>query len=158
MSDALGIRRQAEAPPIKITKFDPKSLRVLVVDDSPSIRAIMGKILAEGGFENVTIRGDGKEAWETIEERAKSDPAPFDIIITDIEMPQMDGLHLTNRIKQSERFKDIPVVLFSSLISADNKRKGQAVGADEQITKFNAEELLAAVERCLKREAAGLEA
>jgi two-component system chemotaxis response regulator CheV len=57
------------------------------------------------------------------------------MVITDIEMPQMDGHHLTKRIKNDERTSDIPVVIFSSLISDEMKRKGAKLGADFQISK-----------------------
>lgn len=57
------------------------------------------------------------------------------VVITDIEMPLMDGLALTRNIKENAPFKHIPVILFSSLVTQDTRHKGQQVGADEQIHK-----------------------
>jgi two-component system chemotaxis response regulator CheV len=75
----------------------------------------------------------------------------YDVVLSDIEMPRMDGLHLTSNIKGDARFRNIPVVLFSSLISESNMNKGVAVGADAQITKFLGNELIEAIEGLLTR-------
>ena len=58
-----------------------------------------------------------------------------DLIITDIEMPKMDGHRLTKLVKEDEELKHIPIVIFSSLIDEEMRRKGKAVGADEQLSK-----------------------
>ena len=75
----------------------------------------------------------------------------FDVVLTDIEMPRMDGLHLTSKIKQDPDFSEMCVVLFSSLITEDNRRKGEAVGADAQVSKPNSQEMVDAVAACLKK-------
>jgi len=58
-----------------------------------------------------------------------------DLIVSDVEMPQMDGLHLTRNIKEHPQLRELPVVLYSSILTPDNLKKGKAVGADAQITK-----------------------
>ena len=58
-----------------------------------------------------------------------------DLLITDIEMPKMDGLHLTKRLREDDRYTDLPIVVFSSLISDDLRHKGESVGVNAQITK-----------------------
>jgi len=125
-------------------------LRVLTVDDSPTIRMSLGRVLEKAGFEDVTLCSDGEEAWALIRRRyEETGEAPFDLVLTDIEMPRMDGLHLTRNIKDTPELKDMPVILFSSLIREDNTNKGVSVGADAQITKFDTEELLRVVNDCL---------
>ena len=65
----------------------------------------------------------------------------FSIIVTDIEMPNMDGYELTERIKSDERFREIPVVALSSLSSEEHKKKGRKVGVDEYLTKLDRDTL-----------------
>lgn len=72
-------------------------------------------------------------------------------VITDIEMPQMDGHHLTKCIKEDPVLCTIPVVLFSSLISDDMKRKGEAIGADAQISKPEIVNLVNVVEKLIEK-------
>lgn len=125
-------------------------VRVLTVDDSPTIRMSLKRILEKAGFTNLTLCGDGQEAWELLQkEYANQGKLPFDLILTDIEMPRMDGLHLTKNIKEHGELRRIPVVLFSSLIREETANKGNAVGADGQITKFETEELLSVIDKCL---------
>ena len=71
--------------------------------------------------------------------------------MTDIEMPQMDGLHLTLKIKEDPLLKRIPVILFSSLIREDNRRKGESVGADAQVSKPDSQQMIEAIETCLAK-------
>jgi two-component system chemotaxis response regulator CheV len=125
-------------------------VRVLLADDSGTIRAAVERVLRSAGFEQVIACADGQEAWETLcRRRDQEGTAPFDLVLSDIEMPRMDGLHLTSRIKEDETLCDTVVVLFSSLISDDNRKKGQAVGADAQVTKFQSDELIHAIDELL---------
>lgn len=125
--------------------------RVLIADDSPLVRQAVARVLRNAGYQNVVICSDGKEAWETIEKQAAEGPEelPFDIVLTDIEMPRMDGLHLTARIKEHAEWNAMPVVLFSSLVRNDTAERWRTVGADAQITKFDQDSLVQAVEDCL---------
>jgi len=77
----------------------------------------------------------------------KESIASIDAVITDIEMPQMDGHHLVKRIKEDDRFKHLPTIIFSSLINEDMRKKGQAVGADAQVTKPEAKELISFLDK-----------
>tara|TARA_R110001592_G_scaffold40927_4_gene134127 strand:- start:1104 stop:2039 length:936 start_codon:yes stop_codon:yes gene_type:complete len=142
----------------KIVPMPPfKELRVLAVDDSPTIRMTMGNVLKHAGFENVTLCSDGQDAWERIEGEFNADGSMYDLVLSDIEMPRMDGLHLTQRIKRHPELAVVPVILFSSIIRAETINKGKAVGANGQITKFDVEELVSEIVRCIK-EAKGIEA
>jgi len=121
--------------------------RALIADDSTSIRRMIGTMLEKAGFE-VTQTVNGQEAWDTLaalKARAAGEGRPLtdyvDIIVSDIEMPLMDGHNLTKRIKDDPTLKDLPVILFSSLITDRLRHKGDSVGADEQISKPNITEL-----------------
>ncbi|MFW5734039.1 MAG: chemotaxis protein [Oceanidesulfovibrio sp.] len=104
----------------------------LVADDSTTLRLVIRQHLEAAGYA-VTTANDGYEALKTIT-RLKSEGSPVDILVSDIEMPRMDGYSLTKNVKQNPDL-DIPVILFSSLIREDQRHKGLSVGADDQITK-----------------------
>lgn len=110
---------------------DPNNYKILVAEDSPLIRKLIRDSLEEGGFQNVELVGHGKAAWDRLQDEGDE----FHLLITDIEMPKMDGLTLTRRVKEDPRLKSIPVIVFSSIMADDIKRKAQSVGADVQITK-----------------------
>src|SRR5690625_2136296 len=110
--------------------------RIVVAEDSAVLRKLLQDTLLEAGYDNVQFFENGKEAWKFLENIVDADNQDIvDLIITDIEMPQMDGHHLTEKIKQNTVLRKIPVIIFSSLISADLFHKGEAVGADAQVTK-----------------------
>lgn len=113
--------------------------KLVVAEDSAVLRQLLKDTLSEAGYNNLMFFENGKEAWEYLETISKDDTIDpndkVDLIITDIEMPQMDGHHLTDRVKKDERLKHIPVVIFSSLITRDLFHKGEAVGANAQVTK-----------------------
>lgn len=114
---------------------------VLLADDSASIRTIIASTLQKANFK-VTKVTCGREAWEQLkawEKQAREEDVPItkfvNLVISDIEMPELDGHSLTRQIKADPAFKDVPVVLFSSLISKVVFDKGLKVGADDQISK-----------------------
>lgn len=112
---------------------------VLVADDSRMIRDQVSKILRRGGY-NVILAMDGQNAWELLEVFKKNAgeagvESQLQAVISDIEMPRMDGHHLCRRIKTDPAFSRVPVLLFSSLINDSLRNKGVAVGADDQVTK-----------------------
>jgi two-component system chemotaxis response regulator CheV len=117
-------------------------IRVLHADDSHTIRTTIKRRLEEHGVFMVESVTNGDEAWghlAEIKSKSESDGAPLndsiDIVLTDIEMPGMDGYHLCKRIKEDPILRTIPVVLFSSLITDKLAHKGEAVGADGQFSK-----------------------
>jgi len=113
--------------------------KIVVAEDSQMLRQLLKETLHEAGYDQVTFYENGKEAWEYLsslsEDEATSLNEHLDLIITDIEMPQMDGHHLTDKIKKDARLQDVPVIIFSSLITDDLYHKGEKVGADAQISK-----------------------
>lgn len=113
--------------------------RLVVAEDSPMLRRLLKETLEEAGYERLTFFENGKEAWDYLGEVVEDEPDSIkhhvDLLITDIEMPQMDGHHLTDLIKKDNRLKDLPVIVFSSLITDDLYHKGDKVGADAQVSK-----------------------
>ena len=114
---------------------------VLVADDSLFIRNTLCSTLRMAGY-SVAEAENGAEAWNIIEDRiarCTEDGSDFrshiSMLITDVEMPQMDGLHLTSRVRKEETLQGFPVVIFSSLASEDNKRKWIGLGANHILTK-----------------------
>ncbi len=119
--------------------------QVWIAEDSEMLRTLIIDTLDDAGYFNTTIFNNGKEALDAFEQ---SD-VHCDLLITDIEMPQMDGLHLTKRLREMDQFADLPIVIFSSLISDDLKHKGDAVGANAQITKPEIGMLIATLDEFL---------
>lgn len=115
--------------------------RAVVADDSTLIREMLKDLLEKAGFE-VTSYNNGRDAWEALEAlkgKAVEEESPITdyvhVVVSDIEMPSMDGHNLTKRIKEDSVLRDLPVILFSSLITDKLRHKGDAVGADDQISK-----------------------
>ncbi len=112
--------------------------RIVFVEDSPTVREAVVSTLRESGYRQVISFENGKEAWSWLESEVGACDAnqPIcDLVIADVEMPQVDGHHLTKRIKSDPRLRNVPVLLYSSIITPENRKKGEAVGADEQIAK-----------------------
>jgi len=108
--------------------------RILVADDSSFIRSSICNTLQNAGY-TVDEAVDGEEAWQMIENKLSAGVFDIDVLITDIEMPKMDGLHLTSRIRKDGRLANLPIYIFSSLASEDNKKKWQSIGANGILTK-----------------------
>ena len=121
--------------------------RALVADDSVLVREMLKDLLQKAGFD-VTAVQNGREAWELllqIRSKAEAEKRPItdyvQVMVADIEMPAMDGHNLTKRIKEDSHLKNLPVILFSSLITDKLRHKGEAVGADDQISKPDVSQL-----------------
>ena len=128
---------------LKITEIDELGHRerndvpILIAEDSVLLNKLIVDSLKKAGYTNLTRTENGEEAWNFICEcREHGDLAEHvSCVITDIEMPIMDGHRLTKLIKETEETKDIPVVIFSSLVNEEMRRKGEALGADAQLSK-----------------------
>lgn len=120
----------------------PRVGRLLVVDDALTVRELQRTILERAGFD-VTVAGDGIEALEHMENEV------FDLVLTDVEMPRMDGFELTERIRAHATMSNTAVLILTSLASEDDRLRGMSVGADGYIVKssFDEKNLLAAVDR-----------
>ena len=126
--------------------------KILVAEDSMMLSNLIIGFLHKSGYKNTVKFNNGKEAWDYLTE-AKESGLPISnyvsCIVSDIEMPLMDGHRLTKLIKTDDELKHIPVILFSSLISDELRIKGQEVGADEQITKPEIVELVNIIDRLI---------
>lgn len=113
------------------------NIPLLVVEDSPLLNKLIVDCLHKAGYANLIHVENGAAAWEIIQECLEQNSLKEHVqcVITDIEMPMMDGHRLTNLIKSNEATKDIPVVIFSSLINNEMRIKGEALGANAQLTK-----------------------
>jgi two-component system chemotaxis sensor kinase CheA len=119
-----------------------RSGRLLVVDDALTVRELQRTILERAGFD-VTVASDGIEALAHLENDV------FDLVLTDVEMPRMDGFVLTERIRAHPSLGNVAVLILTSLASDTDRRRGMEAGADGYIVKsdFDEESLLAAVDR-----------
>ena len=122
--ERLGHRERQEAP-------------ILVAEDSILLSKMIQDALNKSGYVNVRMFSDGQALWSYLE--SLRDVGDLDervrLVITDIEMPQMDGHRLTKLIKSDKQFTKLPVVIFSSMINEEMHRKGKELGANEQLTK-----------------------
>jgi len=114
---------------------------ILVADDSNFIRHTICSSLREAGYKVIEAE-NGEEAWDMVNkcmaqsrEQGTGMESILNMIITDIEMPRMDGLHLTSLVRKESVLDQIPVVIFSSLASEDNKMKWKDLGASDILTK-----------------------
>ena len=122
--DRMGPRSRSEEP-------------IWIAEDSILLSKMIEECLGKAGYANLRMFPNGRELWESLNELPKDHVLEDDValVITDIEMPQMDGHRLTKLIKDNARFKDIPLIIFSSLISEEMRIKGRQLGADEQMSK-----------------------
>ena len=115
--------------------------KALIADDSPLIREMIRDMLGQAGFQ-VEKTNNGRECWDRlveIKQRAQDEDRPItdyvQVLVSDIEMPMMDGHHLCKRVKEDPVLRDLPVILFSSLITDKLRHRGETVGADDQVSK-----------------------
>jgi len=102
--------------------------RLLVAEDSVTTRTLVKSILEAESFE-VTVAADGLEAWHVLQDKGA------DLVVSDIDMPRMDGFTLTEAIRGSKRLREIPIVLVTALESDKDKERGMNAGADAYLVK-----------------------
>lgn len=147
ISPDLGIRYE------DLEKLGPRIRNekpILLAEDSMLLSKMIVESLRRAGYENLIKTDNGQEAWDFLQEaKTSGDPIKNHVscVVTDIEMPQMDGHHLTKLIKEDAVLRELPVILFSSLINEEMRRKGEMVGADAQITKPEIANLVALIDR-----------
>jgi two-component system, chemotaxis family, chemotaxis protein CheY len=118
--------------------------RILAVDDSPSMRDMVRIALSGAGFQ-VTQAADGAEALEI----ARKDT--FDLVLSDVNMPRMDGISLIRALRAEANYKHTPILMLTTESSADRKREGKDAGATGWIVKpFDPDQLVATMQRVLR--------
>ncbi|SMP60602.1 chemotaxis protein [Anoxynatronum buryatiense] len=140
----------------EVSKMGPRvrsEKPILIAEDSKMLTHILLEALTTAGYTSVTITSNGKEAWEALEAYRENEKLPLEekvaLVITDIEMPQMDGHSLTKKIKTDKVLSKLPVIIFSSLIDEQMHQKGVALGADDQITKPEIGRLVSSIDRLI---------
>ena len=122
----------------KDIKEQRNDVKVFVAEDSPMLRDLLVQTLHDAGYITTRDFSNGKLAWEALQKIGQEE-APLDdsinILISDIEMPQMDGHHLLTQIREHNKLGKLPVIFFSSLINEEMRRKGEVIGANGQISK-----------------------
>lgn len=136
----LGERKTSEVP-------------IILAEDSVLLSKMILECLHKAGYKNIIKFDNGQEAWDylkTIQDE-KSLAEKVSLVITDIEMPAMDGHRLTKLIKNDKILKQIPVIIFSSLINDELYIKGKQIGADEQISKPEIGSLVEVIDHLLEK-------
>lgn len=134
----------------KLGQRERSTKKLVVAEDSPLLRKLLHDTLNEAGFTNIEFFENGKDALqylETIVSQGKNMTDEVQLVITDIEMPQMDGHHFTKRVKENDDMAKLPVIIFSSLITDDLRHKGHMVGADAQVSKPEIAELVQLIDK-----------
>jgi two-component system chemotaxis sensor kinase CheA len=145
LSLEVGALLEAEVTAAAARPVAPQSggaARILVADDSLTTRTLHRNLLVQAGYV-VVVAADGAEAWEALRGQ------PIDLVVTDVQMPNVDGFELTRRIREDGRLRNVPVILVTSLATTDQVERGLKAGADEYVVKgpLEREALLAAVAR-----------
>ena len=122
--DEMGDRTRCDVP-------------ILIAEDSILLNRLIVDSLKKVGYTNLIHTANGQEAYDVIQECKRKGTLDQHVqcIITDIEMPEMDGHRLTKLVKDDDETKHIPVIIFSSLVNDEMRRKGEALGADAQLSK-----------------------
>ena len=128
---------------LKVSEIDTlgerhrNSTPILIAEDSPLLEKLIMDSLKKAGYTNIIPTTNGQEAWDLLvkwkDEGNIKDKV--ECIITDIEMPLMDGHRLTKLVKTDDKLKDIPLVIFSSLVNEEMRKKGEMLGANAQLSK-----------------------
>ena len=132
---------------------DRSDATILIAEDSALLSKLITECLKKSGYTNLIVEENGQEAWDVIKDmQAKGDITKhLDCIITDIEMPLMDGHRLTKLVKSDAELRDIPVIIFSSLVNEEMRKKGEQLGADAQLTKPEIGKLVEAIDKLLDK-------
>lgn len=124
---------------------------ILIAEDSALLSKMIVNCLEQAGYTNLTTTDNGQECWDKLQQYLEEGNIDDHVacIITDIEMPQMDGHRLTKLVKEDERLKHIPLIIFSSLVNAEMRRKGERLGADAQLSKPEIGQLVGAIDKLI---------
>lgn len=126
---------------------------ILIAEDSPLLSRLITDCLRKAGYTNLIVTMNGQEAWDKLAELKKAGNVRDKVhcIITDIEMPLMDGHRLTKLVKTDDIMKKIPLIIFSSLVNEEMRIKGTKLGADAQLTKPEIGNLVAAIDELIDK-------
>ena len=118
---------------------------ILVAEDDEGFRALVSQVLSEAGFRVVAAK-DGQEAWELLEKYGA------DMAVLDLNMPRLDGMELTRRLRADSRYRDLPVLMLTVRALVEDQLSGYERGADDYLTKpFDVGMLVSRVRALLRR-------
>jgi two-component system chemotaxis sensor kinase CheA len=143
-ADLMASVEQAGRPPLEATRADGEPSSILVVEDSITTRTLEKNILEAAGY-RVGVAADGAEAWGLLQSNG------YGLVVSDIEMPEVDGFELIAKIRSDPRHRDLPVVLVTSRESREDRERGIEAGADAYIVKgaFDQDRLLETIRRLI---------
>ena len=137
----------------KLGDREESKYSIVLAEDSILLSKMIRDSLTRAGYRKITAFNNGKEAWDYL--LKIRDDSDFDdkasLLITDIEMPEMDGHRLTKLVKEDSKMKRIPIIIFSSLINEEMQIKGKKLGADEQLSKPEIGHLVEVMDSLLER-------
>lgn len=123
---------------------------IFIAEDSPLLRTLIKDTLSDAGYVNTVFFENGKDLLDEVKANLADGKKLTDfvkLVITDIEMPQMDGHHLTKLMKEDKEISNLPIIIFSSLITETLKHKGEQVGATAQVSKPEIGELVQLIDQ-----------
>ncbi len=134
-------------------KKDRSRYRIILADDSPMVRRLLQETLNLAGFRHLSFFNDGQSVYDYLMDLDMRKGIDYkdevDLLITDIEMPRCDGHTLTRKLRETDTFKDMPIIIFSSLITDALRHKGEVVGASEQLAKPEINKLILVIDELL---------
>lgn len=127
------------------------TMPILIAEDSPLLGNMITDCIKKAGYTNIDMFPNGQEAWDRLLQYKKNGTIDEKValIVTDIEMPLMDGHRLTKLVKEDPELKRVPVVIFSSLVNAEMRRKGEMLGADAQLSKPEIGQLVEQIDKLI---------
>ncbi|MEY8374352.1 chemotaxis protein [Lachnospiraceae bacterium 56-18] len=131
----------------------PRDNRIILAEDSILLTKMIKDSLFRAGYSNLMNFNNGREAWDYLSS-IRNEPDFYKraaLLITDIEMPEMDGHRLTKLVKDDEKMKRMPIIIFSSLINEEMRIKGKQLGANEQLSKPEIGRLVEVMDELLDR-------
>ncbi|MGN7610567.1 chemotaxis protein [Magnetococcales bacterium HHB-1] len=140
---------------IEIQKFHPENHHILVIDDSKAARQLLKNALDSLGFKS-SFESNAANAFLSLKNAfSASETPPIHLIISDIEMPGMDGFTFTRKVKENKQLKHLPIILHSSMSNPSNRMKAEQVGANDFVAKFHSHDIASVILKWVKRIAEG---
>ena len=144
---------------LKVSDMDSYETRdrskspIVIAEDSPLLSKLITECLRKAGYTNLIVNPNGQEAWDKLCEFKDKGSVLEDVhlIVSDIEMPKMDGHRLCKLVKDDEVMRKIPFIIFSSLINEEIRRKGESLGADAQLTKPEIGKLVQVIDELVEK-------
>jgi two-component system, chemotaxis family, chemotaxis protein CheV len=136
LNDVVGLDRTSDDILLNQDNLDWSKLNILLVDDSTSALLLLQSLLDKLGCRHTSVQS-ADQALDFLNKRQQENPLSIDMVISDIEMPGMDGFTLVRTLRENQAFRDLKIMLHSSMSNPTNKIKATQVGADDFVAKFD---------------------